>query len=189
MLFIGFTCAVTQQGVFAHCVELNDVAARPVPVALDELRTVGRDGDVPADVAHAWRGSIRGVRALPEGFTEDKLFHDYLRVRRSNPEKRVSMSEYMIFGFYGLTTAQQKQYLTDVEATLLMRPYNSIAEPYLKSKVTFLKNFTQFVSRGWADYPSYTDDGVCLCSPACFCFQDFGRDHAGSDYKRHRARR
>ena len=67
-----------------------------------------------------WRGYIRGVRALPEGFTENKLFHDYLRVRRSNPEKRVSMSEYMIFGFYGLTTAQQKQYLTDVEATLLM---------------------------------------------------------------------
>ena len=100
-----------------------------------------------------WRGYIRGVRALPEGFTEDKLFHDYLRVRRSNPEKRVSMSEYMIFGFYGLTTAQQKQYLTDVEATLLMRPYNSIAEPYLKSKVTFLKNFTQFVSRGWLYLP------------------------------------
>ena len=100
-----------------------------------------------------WRGYIRGVRALPEGFTEDKRFHDYLRVRRSNPEKRVSMSEYMIFGFYGLTTAQQKQYLTDVEATLLMRPYNSIAEPYLKSKVTFLKNFTQFVSRGWLYLP------------------------------------
>ena len=100
-----------------------------------------------------WRGYIRGVRALPEGFTEDKLFHDYLRVRRSNPEKRVSMSEYMIFGFYGLTTAQQKQYLTDVEATLLMRPYNSIAEPYLKSKVTFLKNFSQFVSRGWLYLP------------------------------------
>ena len=95
-----------------------------------------------------WRGYIRGVRALPEGFTEDKLFHDYLRVRRSNPEKRVSMSEYMIFGFYGLTTAQQKQYLTDVEATLLMRPYNSIAEPYLKSKVTFLKNFTQSAAAG-----------------------------------------
>ena len=63
------------------------------------------------------------------------------------------MSEYMIFGFYGLTTAQQKQYLTDVEATLLMRPYNSAAEPYLKSKVTFLKNFTQFVSRGWLYLP------------------------------------
>ena len=43
-----------------------------------------------------WRSYIRGVRALPEGFTEDKLFHDYLRVRRSNPEKRVSMSEYML---------------------------------------------------------------------------------------------
>ena len=82
-----------------------------------------------------WCDYIKGVRELPEGFTAEQLFHDYLKVRRSNPEKRVSMSEYMIFGFYGLTTAQQKQYLTDVEATLLMRPYNNIAEPYLKSKV------------------------------------------------------
>lgn len=39
--------------------------------------------------------------------------------------------------------------------------------------------------RGRADQPSCTDDGVCLCSPACFCFQNFGRNHAGSDYKRH----
>ena len=100
-----------------------------------------------------WCDYIKGVRELPEGFTAEQLFHDYLKVRRSNPEKRVSMSEYMIFGFYGLTTAQQKQYLTDVEATLLMRPYNSAAEPYLKSKVTFLKNFTQFVSRGWLYLP------------------------------------
>ena len=100
-----------------------------------------------------WCDYVKGVRELPEGFTAEKLFHDYLKVRRSNPEKRVSMSEYMIFGFYGLTTAQQKQYLTDVEATLLMRPYNSAAEPYLKSKVTFLKNFTQFVSRGWLYLP------------------------------------
>ena len=100
-----------------------------------------------------WCDYIQGVRELPEGFTAEQLFHDYLKVRRSNPEKRVSMSEYMIFGFYGLTTAQQKQYLTDVEATLLMRPYNNAAEPYLKSKVTFLKNFTQFVSRGWLYLP------------------------------------
>ena len=100
-----------------------------------------------------WCDYIKGVRELPEGFTAEQLFHDYLKVRRSNPEKRVSMSEYMIFGFYGLTAAQQKQYLTDVEATLLMRPYNSAAEPYLKSKVTFLKNFTQFVSRGWLYLP------------------------------------
>ena len=100
-----------------------------------------------------WCDYVKGVCELPEGFTAEQLFHDYLKVRRSNPEKRVSMSEYMIFGFYGLTTAQQKQYLTDVEATLLMRPYNSAAEPYLKSKVTFLKNFTQFVSRGWLYLP------------------------------------
>ena len=51
---------------------------------------------------------------VPKVLTAEQLFHDYLKVRRSNPEKRVSMSEYMIFGFYGLTTAQQKQYLTDV---------------------------------------------------------------------------
>ena len=70
-----------------------------------------------------WCDYVKGVCELPEGFTAEQLFHDYLKVRRSNPEKRVSMSEYMIFGFYGLTTAQQKQYLTDVEATLLMRPY------------------------------------------------------------------
>lgn len=99
-----------------------------------------------------WCDYIKGVRELRR-VTAEQLFHDYLKVRRSNPEKRVSMSEYMIFGFYGLTTAQQKRYLTDVEATLLMRPYNSAAEPYLKSKVTFLKNFTQFVSRGWLYLP------------------------------------
>ena len=52
-----------------------------------------------------WCDYVKGVRELPEGFTAEKLFHDYLKVRRSNPEKRVSMSEYMIFGFYGLTTA------------------------------------------------------------------------------------
>ena len=49
-----------------------------------------------------WCDYIKGVRELPEGFTAEQLFHDYLKVRRSNPEKRVSMSEYMIFGFYGL---------------------------------------------------------------------------------------
>mgnify|MGYP004486941735 FL=1 len=78
-----------------------------------------------------FHGYISGVQHMPYGFTENKLFHDYLRVRRNNPEKRVSMSEYMIFGFYGLSTARQKEFLTDTEATLLMRPYNSASEPYL----------------------------------------------------------
>ena len=75
---------------------------------------------------------IQGVKELPEGFSRGKLFHDYLKVRRQNPEKRVSQSEYMIFGFYGLSAKEQKQYLTDVEATRLMRPYNSDSEPFLK---------------------------------------------------------
>ena len=47
---------------------------------------------------------MKGVKNLPEGFRENKLFHDYLKVRRNNPEKRVSQSEYMIFGFYNLST-------------------------------------------------------------------------------------
>ena len=33
---------------------------------------------------------IEGTKELPEGFTKRKLFHDYLKVRRNNPEKRVS---------------------------------------------------------------------------------------------------
>ena len=85
-----------------------------------------------------------------QGFTKRKLFHDYLKVRRNNPEKRVSQSEYMIFGFYGLSPEEQKRYLTDIEATRLMRPYNNESEKYLKDKLSFLKNFTQFVSRGCA---------------------------------------
>ena len=51
---------------------------------------------------------IEGTKELPEGFTKRKLFHDYLKVRRNNPEKRVSQSEYMIFGFYGLSPEEQK---------------------------------------------------------------------------------
>ena len=96
---------------------------------------------------------IEGTKELPEGFTKRKLFHDYLKVRRNNPEKRVSQSEYMIFGFYGLSPEEQKRYLTDIEATRLMRPYNNESEKYLKDKLSFLKNFTQFVSRGWLYVP------------------------------------
>ena len=96
---------------------------------------------------------IEGTKELPEGFTKRKLFHDYLKVRRNNPEKRVSQSEYMIFGFYGLSPEEQKRYLTDIEATRLMRPYNNESEKYLKDNLSFLKNFTQFVSRGWLYVP------------------------------------
>lgn len=103
-------------------------------------------------------GYIAGVKNMPYGYTPAKLFHKYLSVRRHNPEKRVSMSEYMIFSFYGLTTAQQKAFLTDTEATLLMRPYNSASEPHLKDKVSFLKNFSQFVKRGWLYLPDSTPE-------------------------------
>lgn len=96
---------------------------------------------------------IKGVNRLPEGFSRGKLFNDYLKVRRNNPEKRVSMSEYMIFGFYGLSLSQQKSFLTDTEATLLMRPYNAQSEPYLKDKVRFLHTFGDFISRDWLYLP------------------------------------
>lgn len=104
---------------------------------------------------------MKGVKNLPEGFRENKLFHDYLKVRRNNPEKRVSQSEYMIFGFYNLSTGGQKKYLTDVEATRLMRPYNNDSEPYLKSKATFLKNFTRFIHRGWIYVPKASYEEFC----------------------------
>ena len=104
---------------------------------------------------------MKGVKNLPEGFRENKLFHDYLKVRRNNPEKRVSQSEYMIFGFYKLSTGEQKKYLTDVEATRLMRPYNNDSEPYLKSKATFLKNFTRFIHRGWLYVPKASYEEFC----------------------------
>ena len=94
-----------------------------------------------------FRTYVKGIDKLPEGFTERKLFYDYIKVRRRNPEKRVSMSEYTIFGFYSLPEEEQKKFLTDTEATLLMRPYNAESEPYLKDKVAFLQNFSQFVSR------------------------------------------
>lgn len=104
---------------------------------------------------------MKGVNKLPEGFGKSRLFHNYLKVRRNNPEKRVSQSEYMIFGFYNLNTKQQKTYLTDVEATRLMRPYNNDSEPYLKSKATFLKNFTRFIHRGWLYVPEASYKEFC----------------------------
>ena len=45
---------------------------------------------------------VKGIDRIPDGFTERKLFYDYIKVRRNNPEKRVSMSEYTIFGFHSL---------------------------------------------------------------------------------------
>lgn len=101
---------------------------------------------------------IGGVKNMPYGFDERRLFNDYLRVRRNNPEKRVSMSEYMIFGFYGLSTERQKEYLTDTEATLLMRPYNNASMPYLKDKVSFLKSFAPYIRRGWLYLPESTQE-------------------------------
>ncbi len=103
-----------------------------------------------------FKNYIRGVDPLPEGFTARQLFFDYLKVRRENPEKRVSMSEYMIFAFYRLSPEERREYLTDTEATLLMRPYNAVSEPYLKNKVLFLKTFAPFVSRDWLYLPEST---------------------------------
>ncbi len=99
---------------------------------------------------------IAGVEQMPEGFTPDKLFFDYLKVRRQLPEKRVSISEYMIFAFYRLSLEEKRAYLTDTEATLLMRPYNAASEPYLKDKVCFLKTFSDFVRRDWLYLPEAT---------------------------------
>ncbi len=101
---------------------------------------------------------VKGVQRLPEGFTANKLFYDYLKVRRNNPEKRVSISEYMIFGFHSIPLSEQKKFLTDTEATLLMRPYNAESEPYLKDKVCFLKTFSAFISRDWLYLPEATKE-------------------------------
>lgn len=105
-----------------------------------------------------FKNYARGINRLPEGFNERKLFYDYINVRRHNPEKRVSMSEYTIFGFCSLPLEEQKKYLTDTEATLLMRPYNAESEPYLKDKVEFLKNFSDYVSRDWLYVPEATQE-------------------------------
>ena len=101
---------------------------------------------------------VKGIDRIPDGFTERKLFYDYIKVRRNNPEKRVSMSEYTIFGFHSLPVEEQKKFLTDTEATLLMRPYNAESEPYLKDKVAFLKNFSEYVSRDWLYVPEATPE-------------------------------
>lgn len=100
-----------------------------------------------------FKGYCEGIDCLPKGWSWRRLFYDYLNVRRNSPEKRVSMSEYTIFGFYALPLAEQKKFLTDTEATLLMRPYNAESEPYLKDKVCFLRNFSAYVSRGWLYLP------------------------------------
>lgn len=123
---------------------------------------------------------VKGIRHFPVGFTPFKLFYDYLKVRRNNPEKRVSMSEYIIFGFYGLNKEEQKKFLTDTEATLLMRPYNAESEPYLKDKVCFLENFSEYISRSWiylpdTDYEHFEDfvykNGAVALKP---CFSSWG---------------
>ncbi len=96
---------------------------------------------------------IEGTDPLPAGFSKNRLFFDYLNVRRRNPEKRVSMSEYMIFGFYHLPMYEQKAFLTDVEATRLMRPYNADSVAFLKDKVCFLKTFQKYIHRDWLYLP------------------------------------
>ena len=93
---------------------------------------------------------IEGTKELPEGFTKRKLFHDYLKVRRNNPEKRVSQSEYMIFGFYGLSPEEQKRYLTDIEATRLMRPYNNESEKLSERQIKLFEEFYTVCQQGMA---------------------------------------
>lgn len=110
---------------------------------------------------------IAGVEPMPEGFNAKKLFRDYVKVRFKNPGRRISMSEYMIFALYNCTHEQQQEYLTDVEATLLMRPYNSDSEPFLKDKVCFLQNFGRFVHRDWLYLPDATEAE----------FRDFAKKH------------
>ena len=101
---------------------------------------------------------VRGVRDIPPGADREKLFWDYLRVRRRNAEKRVSMSEYMIFGFYALPLREQKRFLTDAEATRLMRLCNAESEPYLKNKVCFLRTFSRYAARDWLYLPESTEE-------------------------------
>lgn len=103
-----------------------------------------------------FKGYIKGVEQLPEGFTANRLFFDYLKARRQLPEKRLSLSEYMIFAFYRLSEQERREYLTDTEATLLMRPYNAESEPYLKDKVLFLRTFADFIHRDWLYLPEST---------------------------------
>lgn len=91
----------------------------------------------------------QGIETLPPGFTRNKLFWDYISVRFKNPGRRVSMSEYIIFAYYNLSTALQQEFLTDVEATLLMRPYNTESQPVLQDKVTFLNAFAPLINRDW----------------------------------------
>lgn len=109
----------------------------------------------------------KGVSPMPEGWTDKRLFWDYLKVRRENPGRRVSMSEYMIFGFWKRGLTEQQEFLTDVEATLLMRPYNRESEPFLKDKVCFLKTFPEFARRDWLYLPEATEEE----------FLDFARRH------------
>lgn len=106
---------------------------------------------------HQFLGYIADVKEMPEGFTAMQLFWDYLKVRRQNPGRRVSMSEYMIFAFYRLSLPEQQAFLTDVEATLLMRPYNNESEKILKDKVCFLKTFRPLIRRDWIYLPETTE--------------------------------
>jgi hypothetical protein len=101
---------------------------------------------------------LDGVQTLPEGRTKRELFWDYLQVRRNHPGRRVSISEYFIFGFYALDREGQGRYLTDVEATLCMRPLNEEARPYLWDKAAFLRTFTDFVHRRWMFLPDATEE-------------------------------
>lgn len=112
---------------------------------------------------------LEGVRVLPDGWTKRRLFWDYLEVRRNHPGRRVSISEYFIFAFYDLSREQQGEYLTDVEATLCMRPLNEEARPYLWDKACFLRAFSEFVSRRWMFVPDSTEEQFVLFASQMDC--------------------
>lgn len=104
---------------------------------------------------------------MPEGWTARRLFWDYLKVRREFPLRRVSISEYFIFGFYSLDNAGRGEYLTDVEATLCMRPFNEENKEYLWDKECFLRTFSDFVHRDWMFIANATPEE----------FEEFARRH------------
>ena len=62
---------------------------------------------------------IEGVQKMPAGYNREKLFWDYISVRFKNPGRRVSMSEYMIFGFYNIAPPLQQGRLNVGEVLLL----------------------------------------------------------------------
>lgn len=103
---------------------------------------------------------LQGVHNMPEGWSANRLFWDYLRVRRRWPDRRVSISEYFIFAFYSLNKKGQAEYLTDMDASLRMRPHNEEIKEYLHDKAQFLRLFSDYVSRDWIELSKTDAEGL-----------------------------